>query len=124
MRRAKRIAHAILVKAHATALGGAKVSDDEGKDVIYFTSRIVARDGRRAPGAGGVRDEHPRAEKSELLNCVRKVADKFEQMADAVSGGNRTFLEQFVRDEMTRALEPTLKSIDYMKSMLSQVMNS
>lgn len=58
-----------------------------------------------------------------MLNCVIRVADEFEVMANAVAGDNRAGVEEVVCGEVWRALEPTLKSIDEMKSMSTSIVN-
>ena len=133
VRRAKRIARSILGKAQAVALGGSQNSDSENDEMIDLTvsnigsngsvgDRVGARSGSRAIGARGVRQNIRRHSDDRLFSCMNRIADKFELMADTVINDSTSNVEQFVREEVSRALAPTIESLNDIKKLLSQVL--
>ena len=51
---------------------------------------------------------------------MSKVADKFEVMADAVMYNQDAHLKTLVRDEVQRALAPTVSILNDIKAMLNK----
>eukprot|EP00171_Calliarthron_tuberculosum_P001334 IDg1334t1 len=115
VRRAKRIARAILGRAQSVTLGCASSSDDE-PNTTCAAGRIGARSDRRAPGAGGVRPVGTRASNdAALLACVTQVTDNFAAMSDAYIGRSSVRVEEVVRDEVRKAIA---ESMEELKSLL------
>eukprot|EP00171_Calliarthron_tuberculosum_P023636 IDg23636t1 len=134
VRRAKRIARGILAKAQAVALGVEKGSDGDSDSTVDLTTsegvaraergaQVGARAGKRTAGACGVSRGGRKDTEAALLECVSRVADKFEVLADAVVEDTHVRMQELVREEVVRALGPTNETIDELKRMIIDKFN-
>lgn len=92
--------------------GSAGVGESGARCGARCVSIISARDGRRQPGACGVRSVAPRSSNdAALLYCATKVAEKFSAMTDAYIGRSSVSVQDVARKEVKKAMSESMQEL-------------